>query len=309
MPRVVAVLLKSMKWLVISVLVLLALAAGWTGYVVASFDTTTLPPRHGQVDVVLEAPDGAPRPLIVGLGGAEGGNGWQRKRWTKQRQRFIDQGYAFLSLGYFGLPNTPEKLDRIALDGVSRAIREAQATPNVADDCVILIGGSKGAELALALASHDASIDAVVALAPSDTVFPAHTDAMTTASWSLDGEPLPFAPMPWAATWDLLRGDIGAVMERILAQPEADAARLPVERIRGPVLLVSSNRDEMWPAQRMAERMMARLDAAKFAHAHEHLAVEGSHTAVVDHFDAVEDFLARRVAPQPQCSGTTASAP
>ena len=98
-------------------------------------------------------------------------------------------------------------------------------------------------------------------------------------------------------------------MERILAQPEADAARLPVERIRGPVLLVSSNRDEMWPAQRMAERMMARLDAAKFAHAHEHLAVEGSDTAVVDHFDAVEDFLARRVATLPQCSGTTASAP
>ena len=39
---------------------LIALAAAWTGYVVASFDTTTLPARHGQVDVVLDAPDGAP---------------------------------------------------------------------------------------------------------------------------------------------------------------------------------------------------------------------------------------------------------
>ena len=301
MSRAVSVLLTTLKWLVALVLALIALAAAWTGYVVASFDTTTLPARHGQVDVVLDAPDGAPRPLIVGMGGAEGGNGWQRSRWTGQRQRFIDQGYAFLSLGYFGTPTTPEKLDRIALDGVSRAIRDAQASPNVADDCVILIGGSKGAELALTLASHDESIDAVVAMAPSDTVFPAHTDAMTTSSWSLDGAPLPFAPMPWAATWDLIRGDIGAVMARILAQPEAAAARIPVERIRGPLFLVSSRGDEMWPATRMAERMIAGLDVANFAHAHEHLAVDGAHTAVVDHFDAVERFLAQHVATLPQC--------
>lgn len=304
MPRVAAVLLKSMKWLVLSMLVLFALAAGWVWYVVARFDTTTLPPRHGQVDVVLDAPDGAPRPLIVGLGGAEGGNSWQLRRWTAQRQRFIDQGYAFLSLGYFGTPTTPETLDRIALDGVRRAIRDAQSAPSVADDCVILIGGSKGAELALALASHDASIDVVVAMAPSDTVFPAHTDAMTTSSWSLDGQPLPFAPMPWAATWDLLRGDIGAVMERILAQPEAEAARIPVERMRAALFLLSSRGDEMWPATRMAERIMARLDAMPDAPAHEHLAVAGGHTAVVEHLDAVEDFLARQVASLPQCGGT-----
>jgi dipeptidyl aminopeptidase/acylaminoacyl peptidase len=303
MSRAVSVLLKSLKWLVVLALVLIVLIAVWIGYVVASFDTTTLPARHGQVDVVLDAPDGAPRPLIVGLGGAEGGNGWQSRRWSNQRQRFLDQGYAFLSLGYFGTPTTPEKLDRIALDGVSRAIRDAQASPNVADECVILIGGSKGAELALTLASHDESIDAVVAMAPSDTVFPAHTDAMITSSWSLDGEPLPFAPMPWAATWDLVRGDIGAVMARILAQPEAAAARIPAERIQGPLLLVSSKGDEMWPATRMAERMTAALDAAHFAHAHEHLAVDGGHTAVVDHFDAVERFLAEHVMTLPQCGG------
>ena len=43
--------------------------------------------------------------------------------------------------------------------------------------------------------------------------------------------------------------------------------------------------------------------AAHFAHAHEHLAVDGGHTAVVDHFDAVERFLAEHVATLPQCGG------
>jgi dienelactone hydrolase len=307
MPRAVSLFLKGLKWAFVSIVVLLAAAAAWIGYVVARFDTETLPARHGQVDVVLDAPSGAPRPLIVGLGGAEGGNSWQRTRWSEPRRRFLDHGYAFLSLGYFGTPTTPERLDRIALDGVQRAIRDAQAAPEVADDCVILIGGSKGAELGLALAAHDPSIDAVVAMAPSDTVFPAHTDAMTTSSWSLDGRPLPFAPMPWSATWDLLRGDIGAVMERILAQPEAEAARIPVERIRAAVFLLSSRGDEMWPATRMAERIMARLDALPDAPVHEHLAVEGGHTAVVDHLDAVEDFLARRVATLPQCRAPSAT--
>lgn len=304
MPRAVSMVLGTLKWLVVAVIALVALAAAWAMYVVARFDTTTLPERHGQVDVVLEAPDGAPRPLIVGFGGAEGGNSWQRPRWAKQRQRFIDQGYAFLSLGYFGTPTTPQHLDRIALDGVARAIRDAQATAQVSDDCVILVGGSKGAELVLTLAAHDPSIDAVVAMAPSDTVFPAHTDAMTTSSWSLHGQALPFAPMPWSATLDLIRGDIRAVMERILAQPEAADGRIAVEQIRGPLMLLSSRDDEMWPATRMADRIMTHLDAVGFKPHHEHLAVPGGHTAVVDHFDAVERFLAGHVATLPQCGGT-----
>jgi dipeptidyl aminopeptidase/acylaminoacyl peptidase len=278
------------------------LVAGYTWYTVASFDTETLPARYGQLDTQLSAPPGAPRPLIVGFGGAEGGNAWTRDRWVPQRQRFEAQGYAFLAVGYFGLENTPADLDRIALEAISAAIRDAAARPEVADGCAILLGGSKGAELALALAANDPTIDAVVALSPSDTVFPAHTQAMTTSSWALDGKPLPFAPMPWSATLDLVRGNILGVMERILAnETAAAAAAIPVERIGGPILLVSSTHDEMWPASRMARRMIARLDASGFPHLHEHVEVEGDHAAVVDDFGIVEEFLARAVASRAGC--------
>jgi dienelactone hydrolase len=45
---------------------------------------------------------------------------------------------------------------------------------------------------------------------------------------------------------------------------------IPVERIRGPVLLLSGRDDRLWPATRMAEEVMTRLAAHRhpypFAH-------------------------------------------
>ena len=299
--RALRIALKFSLWTAAAVLLLGLLAAIYVAYVVYSFDTETLPERHGQVDSQLYAPAGPARPLLVGLGGAEGGNGWTRKRWVAQRERFAEQGYAFLALGYFGLPNTPEKLDRIALDGVHRAILRAQSEPAVSDGCVILIGGSNGAELALTLAAHYPDIDAVVALAPGDTVFPAHTDAMNTSSWSIDGRPLPFAPIPWSATLDLISGNLLAVMDSALAGDQAAAAQIPAERINGPILLIAASADEMWPSLRMAKRMQQRLHQAGFAHGFELVEVNGGHVAVIDHFDRVEAFLGRLGEEKPGC--------
>jgi poly(3-hydroxybutyrate) depolymerase len=68
-----------------------------------------------------------------------------------------------------------------------------------------VLGGSKGGELVLALASYYPDIDAVVSIVAGDAAFPGHTAAMTTSSWSLHGEPLPFVPMRWSAVPALLR--------------------------------------------------------------------------------------------------------
>jgi dienelactone hydrolase len=71
-----------------------------------------------------------------------------------------------------------------------------------------VLGGSKGGELVLALASYYPDIDAVVSIVAGDAAFPGHTAAMTTSSWSLHGEPLPFVPMRWSAVPALLRRDL-----------------------------------------------------------------------------------------------------
>ncbi|WP_374607486.1 acyl-CoA thioester hydrolase/BAAT C-terminal domain-containing protein [Thermomonas sp.] len=286
--------LRFFKWMLgILAASVLSLAA-YMWWVVERFDTETLPLRHGQVDGELFARDGGKRPLIVGLGGGEGGNAWASDRWKPQRERFLDQGYALLALGYFGTPNSPEKLDRISLDGVHAAIVEASKDPRVDGRCVAIIGGSRGAELALLLASHYPDIHAVVAIVPGSAVFPALTDAMTTGGFSLHDKPLPFVPMTWGATPALIVGDLRGAFESIMGDAAAmQRAAIPVERINGPVYFVSATRDEAWPSREMSDAMMERLQAAGFAHHAEHLPVEGGHAGPLDEFPRIEEFLQR----------------
>nr|WP_284698541.1 alpha/beta fold hydrolase [Thermomonas mangrovi] len=261
-------------------------------WVVYSFDTETLPPRHGQVDAELFVREGGTRPLLVGLGGSEGGNPWASERWKEQRERFLDQGYALLALGYFGTPNSPEHLDRISLDGVHAAIMEAARDPRVDGRCIAVIGGSRGAELALLLASHYPEIRAVVAIVPGSAVFPALTDAMTTSGFSLRDQPLPFVPMTWAATPHLFTGDLRAAFATMMRDTAAmQRAAIRVERIDGPVQFVSAAKDEMWPSKEMADAMMRRLQAHGFRHPAEHVVVPGGHAEPLDEFPKMEAFL------------------
>lgn len=295
------------RWMLRAALALLLAVIALVAYaiwIVESFDTETLPPRYGQVDARLYAGEGDQRqPLIVGLGGSEGGNAWTHDRWARQRERFLDQGYAFLAVGYFGLPNTPAELDRIALEGVQTAIREARRDPRVHPDCVALIGGSRGAELALLLGSHDPGIDAVVAIVPGSAVFPALNAAMVTPGFAWQGQPLPFVPVPWSATGDLITGNLRGAFEKMMANTAAMAdAAIPVERLQGPMLFVSATRDEAWPSREMSDAMMSRLGEHGFAHVHEHLAVPGGHLAPLKRFADIERFLATHYVPR--CVGS-----
>ncbi len=285
-------LMRTMKWLLIGAVVLALLLVAWTAWTVARFDTKTLPARHGQVDVQLYAPEGAPRPLLVGLGGSEGSNAWAGKPWKHQRERFLDQGYAMLAVGYFGTPNSPEHLDRISLDGVHAAILKAARDPRVDGRCIALIGGSRGGELALLLASQYPDIHAVVAIVPGSAVFPALTDAMNTPGFSLHDKPLPFVPVPWSATPNLLVHDLRGAFDKMVRNTSAmDAAAIPVERINGPIYFVSASKDGFWPSREMSDAMMARLKQHGFSHHAEHLVVAGGHNEPLDEFPKIEAFL------------------
>ena len=292
--------LRFLKWSAGIAVGLALLLAGYMWWVVARFDTRTLPTRLGHVDVELFAREGGKRPLLVGLGGGEGGNAWASERWTPQRERFLDQGYALLALGYFGTPNSPEKLDRISLDGVHAAILKAAQDPRVDGRCIAIVGGSRGAELALLLASHYPDIKAVVAIVPGSAVFPSLTDAMTTPGFSLNDQSLPFVPMTWGATPDLLVGNLRGAFETIMRDEAAmQRAAIAVEKINGPVQFVSASRDEMWPSKEMADAMMQRLESNAFRHPFEHLVVQGGHGEPLDEFPKMEAFLQRHF--QAQC--------
>src|SRR3546814_6157914 len=90
---------------------------------------------------------------------------------------------------------------------------------------------------------------------------------MVTPAFSLHDQPLPFVPVPWSATGDLLTGNLRGAFEKMMRDTAAmERAAIAVEKIGGPILFVSATRDEAWPSKEMSDAMMQRLRNHEFAH-------------------------------------------
>ncbi|RZK40146.1 MAG: hypothetical protein EOO90_16240 [Pedobacter sp.] len=230
--------------------------------------------------------------LVVGLGGSEGGNAWTSKHWQKTREEFLARGYAFLAIGYFGCKETPKILDKIAIDEVYQAIAVAKNHSTVNPTKIAIIGGSRGADLALLLASYYPDISLVVGMSASHAVFPGHTQHFESSCWTFEGKELPFVPVNEAAVPFLMKNDLRGTFEAMLKDTLAEkSALIKIEKIKGPILLISATQDEIIPAVSMGDKMIKRLKARQFKYVYEHIILEGSHAEPTKHFDKVFKFL------------------
>ncbi|MBT8115355.1 MAG: hypothetical protein KJP04_08240 [Arenicella sp.] len=285
-------LISLVKWLGITAITLSVLLFAYMHYVIWSFDTKTLPENHGKVQTSLFAGKEGVQPLVVGLGGADGGNGWAGPHGARQRALLEENGYAFLAVAYFGEQGIPANLDRIAIDGVHKAVMEIAQHPRINDQCIAVMGVSRGAELALLLGSYYDEYKSVIGIVPGSAVFAAITDAMTTPGFSYQNKSLPFVPVPWSATPALLSRDLRGAFEKMIENTEAmNTAAIKVEQIEGSVLLISGTTDEQWPSMEMSEMMVARLQQYDFAYPYKHIALQGGHNEHHDNFDTVISFL------------------
>jgi alpha-beta hydrolase superfamily lysophospholipase len=199
-----------------------------------------------------------------------------------------------LSLAYFKAPGLPGTLQEIPLEYFKRASDWLLAQPGVEPGALAVIGASKGSEAALLIASRDPRVRAVAAFSPSSVVWqgiPAQRFALgrdVRSSWSEDGQGLPFLAYqgPFSKL-DLLTLRLAGLHERSLADAgAAAAAAIPVERIKGSVLLLSARNDRLWPAVDMGEEIMRRLEASDFPHPHKHVIFGGGHGTLVMNRDA-----------------------
>lgn len=244
------------------------------------------------VESKLYVGDGKNQPLIVGLGGSEGGNAWTSDYWKKTRDQFIEKGYAFLAIGYFGAKGTPDKLEKIAIEDVHYAIELAKKNKKINKQKIAIIGGSRGADLALLLGSYYDDIKGVVAIVASNVTFPGNTNHFTTSTWTYQNKELPFVPVNDEAVPYLMKNDLRGTFEAMLQDSIAEEkALINIEKINGPILLISATKDEVSPSTPMAEKMITRLKTYNFKHKYEHIAIEGGHSAPLKHFDLVFKFL------------------
>jgi pimeloyl-ACP methyl ester carboxylesterase len=129
------------------------------------------------------------------------------------------------------------------------------------NDRLVVSGNSWGAEAALLLAALDERVDAVIAFAPGAYVWGRFVDdGLQRSAWTWQGEPLPF--VPFDPDWKS-EDDPPSYVEYYrhslrLYGASAELARIPVERIRGEVLLVAGGDDKVWPSVEFAQKIVAR---------------------------------------------------
>jgi dienelactone hydrolase len=229
---------------------------------------------HAHLFLPDEEP-GVRHPMVVTLTGSEGGYD------DLHAAMLASSGYAALAVAYFGSPGTPPELFEIPVETVERAVQWASRQPNIDPERIGVIGASKGAELALLSASLIPEIGAVVANAATDAVgqgIDQRGQSRPTSSWTWRGKPLPFirqVPPPEFTAQFSQHGPPYRL--RILHEASRrdtaslHAAQIAVERINGPVLLISGEDDQLGPTVEATESIVARLAQHSFSHPVQHL--------------------------------------
>ena len=227
-----------------------------------------------------------PQKAIVLLGGSEGGRSWSYH--PEFIQELIDHGFCVLSLPYFGTDSLPKNLRGISLEYFQKAFRWLSAQKDmVIPNNYALVGVSRGAELALLLGSRYPEVNAVVAIDPSSVVFPGPPTGLFDAlgrqhsAWSEKGRELPFVSIPfsWTSIKGMFSGNRTRMFEKALQDTiKVKAATIPVEKIHGPVLVISFKRDQVWPSPLMCEKIVARLHDKNFKFYYEHASYDGVHS-------------------------------
>ena len=178
---------------------------------------------------------------VLLLGGSEGGVGSR-----PEPALLASHGYPALKLAYFRAKGLPDELVDIPLEYFVRALEWLRTETGARR--VMVIGGSRGAELALILGSRFPElVNGVVAFAPSSVVNPglSRITQKPSAAWTYSGKPL--ETIAWT--------------EYGTATPTNRAAIIPVERIRGPVMVVAGVSDMVWPSASYAIAIEERREA------------------------------------------------
>jgi dienelactone hydrolase len=227
--------------------------------------------EDGLVGTVFRPAGAGPHPAIIVLNGSGGGIPRQRAAL------YAAHGYTAFALGYFKAPGLPDYISRTPLEYFERALAWTHRVLATARGFVAVTGQSRGGELTLLLASRFPDlVNAAIAYVPSAVVHGTLRagqpgEAPDAPVWTWQGEPLPNVwqdnpQADWTAFHQRPEGDApvrqAAAFLSPLRNPAAvRAARIPVERIAGPVMLVSGTDDGFWPSTQFSEQIAADLAA------------------------------------------------
>lgn len=182
------------------------------------------------------------QPAVVVFGGSEGG-----LATAGPAKLLAARGFPALALAYFHEPGLPSDLLRIPLEYFATAARFLARQPGVDPRRLLLWGTSRGSEAALLTASHYPDlIHGVVGSVPGAEAYGSYGNSAANhqAAWTFGGTDIPPAPSSEFDSPD----------------PNSPSA-IPVERIRGSMLLVCGGQDQIWQSCQNIAAIQTRLRA------------------------------------------------
>ncbi|HEV2439562.1 MAG TPA: acyl-CoA thioester hydrolase/BAAT C-terminal domain-containing protein [bacterium] len=236
----------------------------------------------GLVATLFRPAGEGPRPAIITVPGSGGGLS------EGSAALLASHGFVALALAYFRAERLPESLAEIPLEYFDTAIRWLRRHEVVGKQALGVMGVSRGGELALLLGATFSEFRAVVGYVPSGVAHAGISggglrEARRRPAWTLEGKPAqPFIasrdagrmeePAPSAEPLALTPVFLRALQDRAAVE----AAEIPVERINGPVLMISGQDDQMWPSPVLAEIAMTRLARHHHRFPYTHLSYPGA---------------------------------
>jgi dienelactone hydrolase len=215
-----------------------------------------------------------PSAAVLAFGGSEGGSSFGEIYGSY----LASLGYPSLGVAYFGTGALPKDLDAVPLEHLETALKWLAKQKEVDPKRIVVLGYSRGGELALMLgARFPQLVRGVIAVVPSGVRWPSVND-VDKAAWTFGGKALPF--IKWDATAKpaaekLLDGTIGYRTTPEFSQSlkatdptNLAASTIEVERTSGPILMLAGADDGVWPSCDLAKIAMDRLTAKGHAKAH-----------------------------------------
>ena len=181
------------------------------------------------------------KPALLVFGGTEGG---LSQPVQVNSALLAAHGYPTVALAYFDAPGLPKDLAAIPLEYFRKALTILRAQPGVDIDHLLVTGASWGGEGSLLVAAtYPELVNGVIAEVPNSYVDVAPF-TRKRSSWTVNGRELPFAPA----------SQFGAPAAEV--DPKT---YIPVDRIRGPILLACGELDLEWPSCRNIDDITHRL--------------------------------------------------
>lgn len=234
---------------------------------------------EGLVGTLFTPAGEGPHPVVIVLYGSGGGINEPRAAMLASR------GYQAFALAYFKAPGLSPYITETPLEYLETGLRWAHRELSPKNGFVAVSGQSRGGELSLLLgATYPDLVSAVIAYVPGAMVHGAQgagdpaRGGWQGVTWTMGGVPLEHL---WnnnkAVHWHPWGGDAppnrhhSVFFEGLKDRELAAKARIPVEKIDGPVLLISGRDDKAWPSSLYSKMVVSALRQHNHPHPVRHL--------------------------------------